>query len=50
MKTALLVIGVQQGLRKGEHRAFESAQVIGRINRVSFRTRTVSGEALQIEA
>jgi nicotinamidase-related amidase len=39
MKTALLVIDVQQGLCEGEHDAFESQQVIGRINQVSERAR-----------
>jgi nicotinamidase-related amidase len=35
MNTALLVIDVQQGLCEGEHGAFESQQVIARINEVS---------------
>jgi nicotinamidase-related amidase len=39
MKTALLIIDVQQGLCEGEHSAFESADVIGRINRVSAKAR-----------
>src|SRR5438552_12280182 len=39
MKAALLVIDVQQGLCEGEHNAFESADVIGRINRVSAKAR-----------
>ena len=40
MKTALLVIDVQQGLCEGEHGAFESSQVIARINKVSGKART----------
>lgn len=39
MKTALLIIDVQQGLCEGEHSAFESADVISRINRVSAKAR-----------
>ncbi|MDM0074514.1 cysteine hydrolase family protein [Variovorax sp. J2P1-59] len=39
MNTALLVIDVQQGLCEGEHDAFESQEVIGRINRVSGKAR-----------
>jgi nicotinamidase-related amidase len=39
MKTAVLVIDVQQGLCEGEHQAFESTQVIDRINRVSAKAR-----------
>lgn len=39
MKTALLIIDVQQGLCEGVHQAFESAEVIKRINRVSARAR-----------
>jgi nicotinamidase-related amidase len=39
MATALLIIDVQQGLCEGEHAAFESADVIGRINRVSAKAR-----------
>ena len=39
MKTALLIIDVQQGLCEGEHSAFEAADVIGRINRVSAKAR-----------
>jgi len=39
MKTALLVIDVQQGLCEGEHDAFESQQVIARINKVSRKER-----------
>jgi nicotinamidase-related amidase len=39
MKTALLIIDVQQGLCEGEHSAFESTDVISRINRVSAKAR-----------
>ncbi len=39
MNTALLIIDVQQGLCEGQHNAFESAEVIGRINRVSAKAR-----------
>jgi nicotinamidase-related amidase len=40
--TALLVIDVQQGLCEGEHAAFESSEVIGRINAVSAKARTAN--------
>lgn len=43
MNTALLVIDVQQGLCEGEHDAFESQQVIGRINQVSAKVREAGG-------
>lgn len=49
MKTALLVIDVQQGLCEGEHDAFESQQVIGRINRVSEKARTNGGLVVFIQ-
>lgn len=39
MKTAVLVIDVQQGLCEGEHGAFEALQVIARINRVTQKAR-----------
>lgn len=39
MTTALLIVDVQQGLCEGEHAAFESADVIGRINLVSAKAR-----------
>jgi len=39
MKTALLVIDVQQGLCEGEHAAFDSQQVIARINMVTEKAR-----------
>jgi nicotinamidase-related amidase len=40
MPAALLVIDVQQGLCEGAHAAFESAEVIHRINRVSAKARS----------
>ena len=39
MKTALLVIDMQQGLCEGEHAAFASQEVIGRINQVAEKAR-----------
>jgi nicotinamidase-related amidase len=39
MKTALLIIDVQQGLCEGEGRAFESDAVIARINLVAAKAR-----------
>lgn len=39
MSTALLIVDVQQGLCEGEHDAFESQQVIARINVVSEKAR-----------
>lgn len=39
MTAALLIVDVQQGLCEGEHAAFESAEVIARINRVSAQAR-----------
>lgn len=49
MTTALLVIDVQQGLCEGEHEAFESQQVIGRINQVSAKARAASGVVVFIQ-
>ena len=49
MTTALLVIDVQQGLCEGEHEAFESQQVIGRINQVSAKTRAAGGVVVFIQ-
>jgi nicotinamidase-related amidase len=49
MKTALLVIDVQQGLCEGEHQAFDSAQVIGRINRVSAKARAAGVPVIFIQ-
>jgi nicotinamidase-related amidase len=39
MNTALLIIDVQQGLCEDPHNAFESAEVIRRINQVSAKAR-----------
>ena len=39
MKQALLVIDVQQGLCEGEGKAYQSSEVIGRINSVSRKAR-----------
>ena len=39
MKSALLIIDVQQGLCEGEGQAFESGPLIGRINGVSRKMR-----------
>lgn len=39
MNSALLVIDMQQGLCEGEHAAFESQQVIARINQVAAKAR-----------
>jgi len=39
MRSALLVIDVQQGLCEGDGKAFESAEVIARINSVSAKAR-----------
>ena len=49
MTTALLVIDVQQGLCEGEHQAFESQQVIDRINQVSARIRAAGGRVVFIQ-
>lgn len=49
MKTALLVIDVQQGLCEGEHAAFESPQVIGRINKVSRKARAAGAVVVFIQ-
>ncbi len=42
MNTALLIIDVQQGLCEGEHCAYESAQTIERINKVSAKARAAN--------
>jgi len=47
--TALLVIDVQQGLCEGEHDAFESQQVIGRINCVSGKARAAGALVVFIQ-
>jgi nicotinamidase-related amidase len=49
MKTALLIIDVQQGLCEGEHNAFESADVIMRINRVSAKARAAGVPVIFIQ-
>lgn len=49
MKTALLIIDVQQGLCEGEHQAFESQAVIGRINRVSAKARAADAVVIFIQ-
>jgi nicotinamidase-related amidase len=49
MTTALLVIDVQQGLCEGEREAFESQQVIGRINQVSSKVRAASGMVVFVQ-
>jgi len=47
--TALLVIDVQQGLCEGEHDAFDSQQVIGRINQVSEKARAAGALVVFIQ-
>ncbi|WP_077001037.1 cysteine hydrolase family protein [Variovorax sp. KK3] len=49
MTTALLVIDVQQGLCEGEHDAFESQEVIGRINQVSKKARAAGALVVFIQ-
>lgn len=49
MSTAVLVIDVQQGLCEGEHDAFESQQVIGRINQVSKKARAAGALVVFIQ-
>jgi len=49
MKTALLVIDVQQGLCEGEHDAFASQQVIDRINKVSEKARAAGAVVVFIQ-
>ena len=49
MKTALLVIDVQQGLCEGECDAFESQQVIGRINKVAAKARAAGAIVVFIQ-
>ena len=48
-KTALLIIDVQQGLCEGEQCAFESAQVIERINAVSAKARAAAALVVFIQ-
>src|SRR5439155_15719759 len=49
MNTALLVIDVQQGLCEGEHEAFESRQVIARINKVSEKARAAGAVVIFVQ-
>jgi len=49
MNTAVLVIDVQQGLCEGEHEAFESGQVIARINRVLEKARAAGAVVVFIQ-
>ncbi len=49
MNTALLVIDVQQGLCEGEHNAFDSQQVIARINQVSEKARAAGATVVFVQ-
>ncbi len=49
MTAALLIIDVQQGLCEGEHAAFESPQVIARINTVSAKARAAGAMVIFIQ-
>jgi nicotinamidase-related amidase len=49
MSTALLVIDVQQGLCEGEQGAFESPQVIARINKVAEKVRAAGALVIFIQ-
>ena len=49
MTTALLIIDVQQGLCEGEGAAFESAQVIARINTVAAKARGAGAVVIFIQ-
>ena len=49
MTTALLIIDVQQGLCEGEGAAFESPQVIARINMVSIKARAAGAPVIFIQ-
>ena len=49
MKTALLIIDVQQGLCEGDQCAFESVQVIERINAVSAKARAAGALTVFIQ-
>jgi nicotinamidase-related amidase len=49
MTTALLIIDVQQGLCEGEGRAFESDEVIARINGVAARVRSAGWPVVFIQ-
>ena len=49
MNSALLVIDVQQGLCEGDHAAFESRQVIDRINVVSGKARAAGAVVIFVQ-
>jgi nicotinamidase-related amidase len=49
MKTALLVIDVQQALCSGEYKAFESERVIERINCVTRKARKAAAPVIMIQ-
>ncbi len=49
MRSALLVIDVQQGLCEGEHDAFESKEVIARINQIAEKTRAAGSIVIFIQ-
>ncbi|MCW5670456.1 MAG: cysteine hydrolase [Hydrogenophaga sp.] len=49
MKTALLIIDMQQGLCEGEGRAYASDEVIARINRVAARQRAADAPVIFIQ-
>ena len=49
VKTALLVIDVQQGLCEGEHEAFDSQQVIARINTVTEKARAAGAVVVFVQ-
>jgi len=49
MSAALLIVDVQQGLCEGEHDAFESQQVIARINVVSEKARAAGALVIFIQ-
>jgi nicotinamidase-related amidase len=49
MNSALLIIDVQQGLCEGEHCAYESPQVIARINKVSEKARAAGAVVIFIQ-
>lgn len=49
MTTALLIIDVQQGLCEGEGRAFESDEVIARINQVAAQARAARAPVVFIQ-
>lgn len=49
MKTAALVIDVQQGLCEGDRAAFDSAGTIARINQVTARVRNAGGPVIFVQ-